>query len=58
MICKHKAIKLNSCKFTNKTSVICLHTVKGPNCSISNNSIYHKSFIHIKFKSQTVLFDS
>ena len=34
----------------NSTSVICLDTVKSLNSSISNNSIWHKSFLCIQFK--------
>ena len=41
----------------NLTSVICLHTVKWSNSSISNNSIEHKSFVCTQVKCQTVLFD-
>ena len=41
----------------NQTSIICLHTVNWSNSSISDNSIYHKSFVCTQFKCQTVLFD-
>ena len=41
----------------NQTSVICLHTFKSSNSSISNNSIYHESFVCTQLKCQTVLFD-
>ena len=36
---------------------ICLYTVKWSNRSISNNSIYHLSFVYSQLKYQTVLFD-
>ena len=38
-------------------SVICLHTAKWSNSSISNNLIQHKSFVCTQYKCQTILFD-
>ena len=40
-----------------KILAIYLHTDTCSICSISNNSIKHKSFVCTQFKCQTVLFD-
>ena len=46
----HRQLKL--------TSVISVNTVEWSNSSSSSNSIYHKSFVCIQFKCQTVIFQA